>query len=222
MSFMKTNSVKIMVDGFVYDSLTDFGLAIENTDYLGEPVQDTSNKVYVPGRSGYLDLTEPVFGEQYFSYRPIAIHFGGLRTTADWDSVVSEFRNLFEGKVCKLFFNNDPDWYWFGRVSIEAFQHKRQLGTFDFCINEADPFKYRDHSYTVTSPISIICLSSRKPVSPTIATDAAITVTCGTVTVNLDANTTTKVLDIVFANGPNELTITGSASVTVSWSEGSL
>lgn len=222
MSFMKTNSVAISVDGFIYDSLTDFGLAIENTDYLGEPVQDTSNRIYVPGRSGYLDLTEPVFGQQWFTYRPIAIKFGGIRTTSEWDSVVSTFRNLFEGKICEITFANDPEWYWTGRVSIEAFQHKRQLGTFNFCINEADPFKYREHSYEFTSPDTIICLSNRKSVSPTITTDAAITVTYGTTTVTLDENTTTKVLDIVFEDGPNELTFTGAANVTVSWIEGSL
>lgn len=148
MAFMKTNSVDITVNGQTYNSLSDFGLAIANTDYLGEPVQDTSNLIAVPGRSGMLDTTETVFGGQYYSHRSIKISFGGLEDPVDWDSVISSFRNLFEGRIVQLVFATDPDWYWTGRVSIEKFQHNRSLGEFDFCINYADPFKYASEPTT--------------------------------------------------------------------------
>ena len=143
MAFMKTNSVDITVNGTTYNSLTDFGLAISNTDYLGEPVQGTGNLISVPGRSGMLDTTDEVFGGQYFSHRQIKISFGGLEDPTEWDSVISRIRNLFEGKKVQLTFATDPDWYWTGRVSIEKFGHNRSLGEFDFCIPYADPFKYK-------------------------------------------------------------------------------
>ena len=143
MAFMKTNSVDITVNGTTYNSLTDFGLAISNTDYLGEPVQGTGNLISVPGRSGMLDTTDEVFGGQYFSHRQIKISFGGLEDPTEWDSVISRIRNLFEGKKVQLTFATDPDWYWTGRVSIEKFGHNRALGEFDFCIPYADPYKYK-------------------------------------------------------------------------------
>lgn len=179
MSFMKTNSVDITVSGTTYNSLTDFGLAINNTDYIGTPVQDTSNRIYVPGRNGYLDLTETVFGSQWFQYRPIEITFGGIRTTSEWDSVISDFRNLFEGKICKITFANDPDWYWTGRVVIDAFSHKRQLGTFDFMMPEAMPFKYQDISIDITSsdvPIMYYLPNKAGTIVPKITTDANLVV----------------------------------------------
>jgi len=141
MAFMKTNSVDITVNGQTYNSLTDFGLAIANTDYLGEPVQDTSNLIAVPGRSGMLDPTDTVFGGPSYTHRQIKISFGGLEEPEEWDSVISNLRNLFEGKRVQLTFATEPDWYWTGRVSIEKFGHNRALGEFDFCINYADPFK---------------------------------------------------------------------------------
>lgn len=143
MAFMKTNSVDITVNGQTYNSLTDFGLAISNTDYLGEPVQGTANLISVPGRSGMLDTTDEVFGGQYFSHRQIKISFGGIEDPTEWDSVISRIRNLFEGKKVQLTFATDPDWYWTGRVSIEKFGHNRALGEFDFCIPYADPYKYK-------------------------------------------------------------------------------
>lgn len=142
MAFMKTNSVDITVNGQTYNSLSDFGLAIANTDYLGEPVQDTSNLIAVPGRSGMLDPTDTVFGGPSYTHRQIKISFGGLEDPTEWDSVISNLRNLFEGKKVQLTFATDPDWYWTGRVSIEKFAHNRALGEFDFCIPYADPFKY--------------------------------------------------------------------------------
>ena len=115
MAFLKTNTVDIIVGRITYNSLDDFGLAIENTDYIGMPMQPTNNMVIVPGRSGVLDLTEAVFGRQYFQYRPIAVKFGGLEVPEDWDGVISTFRNLFEGRIVNLIFATDPDWYWTGR-----------------------------------------------------------------------------------------------------------
>ena len=224
MNFMKTNWVDIECDGKIYNSLRDFGLAISNTDYIGQPVQNTSNIIFVPGSSKPLDLTDATFGSQPFQYRPISIHFGGIEDPKEWDMRISMIRNLFEGKKVKLYFWTEQDWYWTGRVQITEFAHKRALGEFNFEIPFADPFKYKDIEIDVTSTaqgITVDCPSCRMPVIPTITTSAAITVGFGTYTKQLAAGTH-KDTNIKFTDCVNTLSLTGAASVTIKYAEGSL
>ena len=104
---------------------------------------DESNIIFVAGRSGPLDLNDEVFGGATFLYRPIIIIFGGIDDPDDWDGRISTYRNLFHGKNVKLTFDNDPEFYWKGRATIEAFTRHRRLGQFELHINYADPYKYR-------------------------------------------------------------------------------
>lgn len=229
MAFLKTNTVDIIVGGITYNSLDDFGLAIENTDYIGTPMQPTNNMVIVPGRSGVLDLTDAVFGRQYFQYRPIAVKFGGLEAPENWDGVISTFRNLFEGRIVNLIFATDPDWYWTGRCSVDAFKHQRALGTFTLRIDYADPYKYavNETTYEVIAASSgrtQTCMNLRKQVIPAFyATDEGITVSFGDVSHLLTASTVQQFDDIVFGEGANDIIVTGTAgTVTVTYREGSL
>lgn len=224
MSFMKTNTVNITVDGHTYNSLTDFGLAIENTDYLGEPVQDDRHRITVPGRPGLLYLDDTVFGGTVFLYRSIEIKFGGMEEPEDWDSVISAFRNLFEGRLVKLSFATDPDWYWTGKAVIDDFKHTRSLGTFSFRIPEANPYKHKDHHVELVSTVSGVSVTfanSVQKVIPTITTSAGITVTQGLKTFTFAAGTH-RDPSLVFSQGNNELVFKNAANVSVDYTEGSL
>lgn len=148
MAFKKTRTVKIQVgtktatSGQCWDSLDDFGLAIQNTDYIGQPIPGTGNTISVPGRDGLIDFTDNVFGGQYFTHREIKIEFGGQQDIEDWDSVISMFRNRFEGKMCRVIFDNLPDFFFLGRVEIRKFSRVRSIGGFIFCMPYADPCMY--------------------------------------------------------------------------------
>ena len=225
MAFMKTNTVDITVGGTTYNSLDDFGLAIQNTDYIGTPFQDYTNMVVVPGRDGVLDLTDTVFGKQYFQYRPIEIYFGGMETPEEWDSVISTFRNLFEGRIVKLAFATDPDWYWTGRCSIDAFEHKRALGTFTFRIPYADPVKYKDISETVGAVQAgtdvTLDLTYGRAV-PVFTSTGSFTVSFNGETFSFDSGTH-KDAGLVLTEGENELTLTGNnVTVAIAYKDRSL
>ena len=226
MSFMKTNTVDIEVDGISYNSLGDFGLAIENTDYIGTPVQDTSGMVAVPGKSGLLDLMQGVFGsDAIFKSRPINIVFGGIRNAEDWDEEISVFRNLFEGKSVKLWFETEPGWYWEGKAQVQKFNHTRALGKFTFTIPSADPYKHRVRHIEVASTaagVTVNVPNSRRIVIPTITTDASITIVAnGTTTVTFAAGTA-KNINLQLEAGMNSWVITGAANVEIDYIEGSL
>ena len=214
MAFMKTNSVDITVDGQTYNSLTDFGLAIENTDYLDSPVQGATGIVIVPGKSGPLDQVDDIFGEQWFSYRRIQIKFGGIEVPEEWDQRISLYRNLFEGKKVQLVFATDPDWYWTGRVKIDAFNHNRALGTFDF----------KDIILTTTATsagVTVTAAVTRKTVVPEVTCVSDITITYNGDTFSFSAGTH-KDLAFRLTAGSNSLVVKGSGSVTIAYSDGSL
>ena len=136
-----TNGVTIKVGSASYHSFADFGLAIGNNDYIGEPEYE-SYYVDVPGRDGFLDLSETVSGRVIYKKRKISIEFGGMGTCNGWDATISNMRNLFHGKTVQLIFDNDTDWYWTGRAEINDYDRFRNMGTFKFEIPQADPFKY--------------------------------------------------------------------------------
>ena len=136
-----TNGVTIKVGSSTYHSFADFGLAIGNTNYIGEPEYD-AYYVDVPGRDGFLDLSETIAGRVIYRSRKISIEFGGMGTCNGWDATISNMRNLFHGRTVQLIFDNDPNWYWTGRAEINEFDRFRNMGTFKFEIPQADPYKY--------------------------------------------------------------------------------
>lgn len=224
MAFLKTNSVVITVDGLSYDSLLDLGLAIHNTDYLRAPVQGTANLVYVAGHDGPLDTTDEIFGEQYFISREIIIEFGGIKNTACWDSVISDMRNKFEGKNVQLEFATMPGRKWKGRCTIEDFEHKRALGTFTFALYHADPYSYRDCEFTFTSTAGGVTKKiniTRKTEIPQITTSAAIEIELNGETFEFSAGAHENP-NFRLNPGTNTLTITGTAEVTISYTDRSL
>lgn len=220
---MKTNTVDITVGGTTYNSLTNFGLAIKNTDYIGTPVRD-EHITFVPGRDGPVDYTDEVFGGPSFNYRTIEIEFGGVQEPEDWDTWISTFRNLFEGKTIKLEFATDPGWYYSGRASIEDFEHNRAMGVFALVIERAYPYKQKDVSLTTTATAAgatVSAVVTRQTVIPTVTSVSTITITTGGNTYSFDAGTH-KDLEFKLAAGTHSLVVKGSGAVTIAYKDGSL
>lgn len=138
-----TISVKITVEknGKTLDTLADWGLAVGNNNYIGDPVQET-NYVNIPGASAMLDMSEVLTGKPVFKSRPINILLGGKKKRLDWDSIISTFRNEIEGQVVHLTFSNDQFFFWRGRVNVTDFDRTREIGSFKLSIPMADPYKY--------------------------------------------------------------------------------
>lgn len=133
--------ITIEKSGKQIDTLKDWGLAVGNNNYIGDPVQEVCYQD-VPGASGLLDLSEVLCDRPIFKSRPIIVKFGGKRNRMDWDAVISYFRNEIEGKVIKLTFSNDVGYYWRGRASIVGFDRSQGIGQFQLKIEKAEPYKY--------------------------------------------------------------------------------
>lgn len=137
---IQTRTFNITCDGVTMNSLTDYGLAVGNTNYIGEPTMEEFY-VDVPG-GGVIDLSDALTGRPVFKQRTISIEVGAMRYKDDWDREMSIFRNRYDGKVCKITFDNDQEWYWEGRVRITNFERTKSLGTFTIVMT-ANPYKQK-------------------------------------------------------------------------------
>lgn len=141
-----SNGFKIEVEktGKEFHTLNDWGFALQNNNYIGEPEPITSY-ISVPGRDGLIDASEAISGRVIYKTRPLSFILGGIRPCKDWDSVMSALRNDINGKICKITIDNDKAHFWEGRVFIEGFDRMRDLGQFTLRMT-AYPYKYNTES----------------------------------------------------------------------------
>lgn len=146
---MMTISAKITVEktGETFDTLKDWGLAVGNNNYIGEPEQET-NFLDIPGASGLLDMTEALVDRPIFKYRPINLMLGGKYPREKWDSIISKIRNKIDGQIVRITFSNDLYHFWRGRAHVSNYDRTRSIGSFEVDIPKAEPYKYEvDSSY---------------------------------------------------------------------------
>ena len=138
-----TNGIKIYVEDSqkTFHTLDDWDLALGNNNYIGEPELETTY-IKVPGRDGLIDASEAVTGRRVYTKRSLSFELGGIRQRLNWDGVISNFRNEINGRICQLTLDNDPGYFWRGRVYINDFDRFRNLGTFTLEVPDADPYKY--------------------------------------------------------------------------------
>ena len=143
MSDKLTIGISIYVEdsGSKYHTLDDWGLALGNNNYIGDPELETTY-IKVPGRTGYIDASEAVSGRRVYTKRELAFELGGIRKRLNWDGIISQMRNNVHGRICRLTLDNDKSYFWRGRVYISGFDRFRELGGFTLSVPMADPYKY--------------------------------------------------------------------------------
>ena len=138
-----TNGISIYVEdsGKTYHTLDDWGLALGNNNYIGDPEMETTY-IQVPGRTGLIDASEAISGRRVYKKRELSFELGGVRKRMNWDGIISQFRNNVNGRICRLTLDNDESHFWRGRVYISGFDRFRELGGFNLSVPVADPYKY--------------------------------------------------------------------------------
>ena len=138
-----SNGIKIYVEdsGKTYHTLDDWEFALGNNNYISDPEMETSY-INVPYRDGLIDASTALTGRPIFKKRQLSFFLGGLRERETWDSVISNIRNQIHGRICQITLDNDPGYYWRGRVYVEDFDRSRRLGSFKLNVPSAEPYKY--------------------------------------------------------------------------------
>lgn len=123
-----------------YHSRNDYGL-----DYLHKDIAAPKAKVVsvnIPLRQGVLDLTSRLTGDApVFNNRTITLQFEmrGLRST--WMRKWSTIAANLHGRIMDVALDEDPGWYWTGRVSVNALEDHGASAGLKITV-DAFPFKW--------------------------------------------------------------------------------
>ena len=187
---------------------------------IGSP-KEKKTTITIEGADGQLDLTE-FFGSVKYDNRTLKFSFSSVAYPfADHYSMVL---NALHGKKVHITLDEDPNWYYVGRLSVSPYTSDKNIGKIDI---EADcePYKYKQNETVVSKAVSgsatIILHNSRMKAIPTIKTTAPMQLAFGGVTTKINAGTfLIPTLELV--EGDNTVVVTGTGTVTFSYREGGL
>lgn len=101
----------------------------------------------IPGADGALDLTEAMTsGDVKYKKRSLSMEFEVEdKDFYNWSVLISEIANYLAGQRMKIIFDNDPYFYYLGRLSIDT--EKTEKSESKLVISgDVDPYKYELYS----------------------------------------------------------------------------
>lgn len=223
-------------------TLKDWGLGWISIN-LGFPEPKTYEQD-VPGADGTLDFTEAVTaGDVKYKNRSISLEFEAPdRDYNEWSSMVSKIANYLVGKKLKIILDNDPYFYYIGRITMDAEKTDKESSKIVLSGN-VDPYKYELYSslddwiwdtfnfetgiireykdLRINGSYELNIFGLRKKIVPVIECSNPMQVTYNGSTYELPEGKN-KVFDIWIGEGENILTFTGTGTVSVDYRGGSL
>lgn len=218
----------------------DWGLIL--TDKVISPPVPRTNTVSVPLRDGSLDLTETLTDDVKYNDRKITLTFAVIDPIKEWPLKMSTVLNYLHGQRLKIVFDDDPAYYYIGRVAVNEWASDKRPGTLVIECT-VDPFKYDVLSSAVdwewdifdfedgiinetgelivngSTTITLIC--RKKRMFPIFTASTEMTVTFENEAFNLAVGKQ-KIYELFLTEGENELTFTGNGTVAIEYIGGSL
>lgn len=211
----------VLDSGETYNSWDDFAL-IRTSKTIGK-AEVKKTIIDIPGADGVIDLSE-YFGEPKYKNRKLTFEFSYIETEDSWNSVYSDIQNKLNGQDMKVILEEDSDYYYAGRCSVNDWKSNKKTGNITIEI-DADPYKYKINPTVIENVVTESAVLNfenlRKSVVPTIKTTGSINIIFENKQYALSAGTYIMP-DMVFKAGTNTMTVTGNAAITVTYQEGGL
>lgn len=203
-------------------SFYEWGLILSEKEIKAP--QPKTKAVDVEGADGELDYTE-AFGDVKYQNRQLTFRFSKASIVPDgFLALFSVVQNALHGKKLQVILDDDPANYYFGRVTINEWKSNKRMGEIVIEV-DAEPYKLKVSETVITQAVTdyadITLTNSRKPVVPTITTNAAMTIAFGGYTAAVQAGTF-RLPELQLREGQNTVTVTGTGNITFSYREGSL
>lgn len=207
-------------------SFFDLDLILSSVEI--SPATPKETYIDIPGADGSLDLTE-AHGEVKYADRTVKMVFtmnpGSDLSESAWEAKKTEVSNALNGTACHITFDKDPDYYWQGRCRLDSYTTNKRLRQF-VVVATVRPYKWKQQetvaSYNLYSTAQTVKIkNARKSVCPVIECSDSVKIVFNGSTFNYSAGTH-KNLDIRFVEGNNQLTISGTGTVTFTYREGDL
>lgn len=217
---MVKHGVLFEVNGVKKHSLDDFGLLLNPVEIPFPEIK--SSYTEIEGGHGCIDLTES-YGKVFYKNRKFPISFT-CKDKIRYEKTLSDLASFLHGREAKVTFYFDEAYYYFGRVSFNKYTSDKGIGTLEFDCN-FEPFKYKQNKTSISNYINqsqeIVYTNDRMEVTPTIKSDASISVTFNGNSYSISRGET-MIPNIEFKEGENRLKFSGYGTITVSYQEGAL
>lgn len=204
-------------------SYEDLGLILASKN-IGAPRVKTQ-VIDIPGADGQLDYTE-YFGKISYYNRLLSFEFSAVGSPTEFVELYSRLQNALNGRKMQVILDEEPDFYYIGRASVNDWASSVRIGKFVINV-DVEPFKYKRLVTLISDTISAVkainCINLKKEVIPKITASHEVRVTYG----NYSRVFTGTITDdnIVFGEGQNVLTFTpisGTVAITIEYQEGGL
>jgi len=206
-----------------YHSYDDLHLIL-NSKEIGAP-QVKTQKINIDGADSALDLTE-FFGDVKYEDVTHRFNFSTIVPQTDFLSLYSTIKNALHGRKMRIVLDDDPLFYYFGRLSVSKFTNEKNIGIISI---EADcePYKYLLNKtvveLTVSGEFVAQVPNSRKRIVPEVKIETADSIRIvyqGNIWDLGSGIYTLPELELV--EGNNEITLTGTGTVTLTYQEAKL
>ena len=198
---------------------------ILNSKEIGSP-ETKVNKIDIPGGDSSLDLTD-FFGEPKYEDLTHKFSFSTIVPQAQFLSLFSTVKNALHGKKMRIILDDDPLFYYMGRIKVSSFTNEKNIGIISIeC--DCEPYKYKlqptSVSVTLAGTKDIILTNGRKRAVPevTVATESSLHIVYQGSNI-WDLGTGSYTLpELELVEGENTVTVTGIGIITFEWQEANL
>ena len=190
-----------------------------------QPAKPKTKFIDIPGADGSKDYSESPAGRVVYSTRKITWTYK-LYPGDNWVAKYTEVSNAINGLNCQIRLDDDPDYFYLGRVSVDKYDSDSILHTITVTAT-CQPYKVQavTESFTITTEDTIFSLLGGKmPVVPTITVTKDTTLVWAGSSYSLSAGTH-KLLDVVITEGINNLmarVTTGTGTIRFKYQRGEL
>lgn len=206
-----------------YHSYNDFGLILSSKEIEAPAVKE--KRLDIEGADSDLDLTE-FFGEPKYSNARHKFSFTTVYKGTEFLSAFSAIKNALHGKKMRVILDDDPSFFYVGRLFVTKFTDERNIGILQI---EADcePYKRKLEKTVVSKAIdgtqAVSLTNSRKRAVPEVVIDTAASLRLeyqGNIWDLGSGSFTLPELELV--EGENIVTVTGTGTVRFTYQEGAL
>ena len=205
-------------------SYNDLKLILSSKE-IGSP-EVKVRKIDIEGADSSLDLTD-FFGEPKYEDVTHKFDFSTIVPQAQFLSLYSTVKNAMHGKKMRIILDDDPLFFYLGRVKVLPFTNEKNIGHISIeC--DCEPYKYKTAKTVVSRAVSgtqaIILTNGRKRAVPEVRIEAASSIRIEYQGSNIwDLGSGSYTLpELELVEGANTVTVTGTGTVTFTWQEGNL
>ena len=205
-------------------SFNDLRLILTSKE-IGSP-EIKVRKIDIEGADSAIDYTD-FFGEPKYSDVTHKFNFSTIVHQAEFLSLFSTVKNALHGKKMRIILDDDPLFYYVGRLNVSSFTNEKNIGNISV---EADcePYKYKLAktvvSKTVNGTNNVVLVNGRKRAVPevNIASEGRIRIEYQGVNIWDLGSGSFTLPELELVEGENLVTVTGTGTITFTWQEANL